>query len=121
MVFSVVRLQGGKLEFKLRHDPQSWVAIVSHCPLDSDFLKRYWIRVSFLSDYAEVTISTTLVCRICSDNVCDAVPLYHIDLQNSLLKPALPTESIAMSFRREEIGSSATHKGVLSAKNTVQH
>jgi hypothetical protein len=37
MVFSVVRLQGGKLEFKLRHAPHSWVAIVSHCPLDSDF------------------------------------------------------------------------------------
>jgi hypothetical protein len=30
-------LQGGKLEFKLRHDLHSWVAIVSHCSLGSDF------------------------------------------------------------------------------------
>ncbi len=33
--------------------------------------------------------------------------------RNSLLKPALPEESMAMSFRRDETGSSATREGAI--------
>ena len=33
--------------------------------------------------------------------------------KNSLLKPALPEESIAMSFRRDETGLSATREGAI--------
>ena len=41
---------------------------------------------------------------------CLSIPLIS---KNSLLKPALPEESIAMSFRRDETGLSATCEGAI--------
>jgi len=41
------------------------------------------------------------------------VSLYPLDLQNSLLKSALPEESIAMSFRRDKTGLFATREGAI--------
>jgi hypothetical protein len=43
--------------------------------------------------------------------------------KNSLLKPALPEESIAMSFRRDETGLSATHEGAIERQKyrAIEH